>query len=255
MSARPPKTVFTEKTFEKAFSSDLKKASAFVWIESAYISVAGVERFQDVLADLSERGVRICTFIQEPMDWADRNCKSLAPARRAAHQSIEAAIELLQSTGAHVNLRPRTHMKLAVIDYKVSWGGTLNILSYTQRTDEEIWRWTDEDWARDAVKRRGYKTLCHICAQTDQRPPAWLSLDAIEIGSQIAELRRQAGMSQDQLAEATGSCRTVISRLELGYSYPRLDLFIRIYTVFQKIYLPVPSRRVEIFDHLASSNK
>ena len=44
------------------------------------------------------------------------------------------------------------------------------------------------------------------------------------IGSKIIELRRLNGMSQEQLAEASGVSRRTIQALEAGTVSPRLDL-------------------------------
>lgn len=48
------------------------------------------------------------------------------------------------------------------------------------------------------------------------------------IGARLKELRRQAGLTQEQLAERVGLDARHLSRLEVGKNYPSLDSLERI---------------------------
>lgn len=48
------------------------------------------------------------------------------------------------------------------------------------------------------------------------------------IAEQVAERRRQLGLSQAQLAELTGTTQSSIARLESGGRPPRIDTLLRI---------------------------
>jgi transcriptional regulator with XRE-family HTH domain len=48
------------------------------------------------------------------------------------------------------------------------------------------------------------------------------------IADQIAERRRELGLSQKQLAELTGTTQSAIARLESGGRPPRIDTLLRI---------------------------
>lgn len=48
------------------------------------------------------------------------------------------------------------------------------------------------------------------------------------IAEQIAERRRELGLSQKQLAELTGTTQSAIARLESGGRPPRIDTLLRI---------------------------
>lgn len=57
--------------------------------------------------------------------------------------------------------------------------------------------------------------------------PEWALARRIELGQRIAEYRRQAGLSQDQLAERVGVERRSIQRYERGERDPRfIDLLL-----------------------------
>ncbi|MFC7929188.1 helix-turn-helix domain-containing protein [Streptomyces cinereoruber] len=51
-------------------------------------------------------------------------------------------------------------------------------------------------------------------------PPAWVLHQRHELGQNIAEQRRQAGLSQDRLAERIGMERRSIQRYEAGERDP-----------------------------------
>lgn len=48
------------------------------------------------------------------------------------------------------------------------------------------------------------------------------------IADQVAERRRELGLSQKQLAELTGTTQSAIARLESGGRPPRIDTLLRI---------------------------
>jgi predicted transcriptional regulator len=48
------------------------------------------------------------------------------------------------------------------------------------------------------------------------------------IAEQVAERRRELGLSQQQLAELTGTTQSAIARLESGGRPPRIDTLLRI---------------------------
>jgi DNA-binding XRE family transcriptional regulator len=249
--SNPRKTIYNESTFRDAFWSDLKNALAFVWIESAYISFDGVKRFKPVFQDLIERGVRICVFVQEPQGWAQRHCGGLDPVQIAEFEKLESAIKLVRSLGMHANLRPRTHAKYAVIDYRISWTGSLNILSYTRHTDEEIWRSTDETAARDIIDRRRFNTECIECNKiAASREPIIIDPNSKSIGLQIGQIRRNAMLSQEQLAKSIGVTRETICCIERGKYFPQADLLIRIHIALGGSVTVIPAKTTPIIEHV-----
>jgi transcriptional regulator with XRE-family HTH domain len=49
-----------------------------------------------------------------------------------------------------------------------------------------------------------------------------------QIAEQVSERRRELGLSQQQLAELTGTTQSAIARLESGGRPPRIDTLLRI---------------------------
>lgn len=62
------------------------------------------------------------------------------------------------------------------------------------------------------------------------------------LGARIKELRRQAGLSQDQLAERVGIDGKYLSRIEVGKRYPSLD-------TLEKMASALKVQMKELFDY------
>ena len=57
-------------------------------------------------------------------------------------------------------------------------------------------------------------------------------MDNTTLGKKIAELRRDKGMKQDELAEMLGLSPQAISKWETGQGYPEITLLPKIAAVF-----------------------
>ena len=53
-------------------------------------------------------------------------------------------------------------------------------------------------------------------------------MDLVKIGSMLQKLRKEKGMTQEQLAEKLGVARRTISRWETGSNMPDLDVLIEL---------------------------
>lgn len=69
------------------------------------------------------------------------------------------------------------------------------------------------------------------------------------LGLRIRELRRRAGLTQEQLAETLGIDQKHMSRIELGKSYPSLD---RLFRIAETVNTPLPG--LFKFGHLKSES-
>ncbi len=57
-------------------------------------------------------------------------------------------------------------------------------------------------------------------------------IDSIKVGNKIHQLRKENGLTQDDLAEKLFLTRQVISKWELGYSLPSIELVIQLSKMF-----------------------
>jgi hypothetical protein len=110
---------FTEGTFYPAFLDDLARVRESAVIFSPYATRRGTSRWADVLRAALARGVRVRLLTRPPSESAGSGADELAELLRA-----------LRELGVTVDLRARMHEKIAILDGRVLWHGSLNILSH-----------------------------------------------------------------------------------------------------------------------------
>ena len=115
----PQSSLYDQNTFYRAFERDLLHARQEVIIESPFIAERRMELLLPILRKLSRRGIRIVVNTRHPDEHEGDY------GRQAAE-----AIVTLQDIGATVLYTGGHHRKLAIIDRKVFYEGSLNILSY-----------------------------------------------------------------------------------------------------------------------------
>lgn len=113
--------LFDENTFYEAFIKDLKRCKEEVIIESPYITCKRMGLLENTFQKLIKRGVKVYVVTRNP----NEHCESLT---RQAELEIsifeEMGVQVLLCAGNH-------HRKLAILDRKILWEGSLNILSQT----------------------------------------------------------------------------------------------------------------------------
>lgn len=112
--------LYDETTFYNQFTQDLDKAEKEVIIESAYITVPRVRMLKPYFEKLVRKGVQIFIITRYPKEHNE-----------VMEQQSEAGIRYFEGLGAQVLLCEGHHRKLSMIDRKLLWEGSLNILSQT----------------------------------------------------------------------------------------------------------------------------
>lgn len=113
--------LFDEKTFYQTFILDLNNCQQEVIIESPYITSQRMKTFDRFFQKLLKKGVKIYIITRDPREHSET----------LEHQS-ESEIQRFEAMGIHVLLcTGNHHRKLAILDRKVLWEGSLNILSQT----------------------------------------------------------------------------------------------------------------------------
>ena len=121
-------SLYDEKTFYQTFSRDLEDYQNEVIIESPYITSERMRTFDHIFQKLLQKGVKIYIFTPDPQEHDD----FMEPQSEEIIKWCETVgIQVLLCIGNH-------HRKLAILDRKVLWEGSLNILS--QSHSREIMR-------------------------------------------------------------------------------------------------------------------
>ncbi len=125
--------LFNEKTFYKQFLKDLESCSSEVIIESPYITSLRMELFEQVFQRLLHKNIKIKIITREPSEHETEFYRYQATDEILKYSDM--GIKFVLLNGFH-------HRKLSVIDKKILWEGSLNILSQTNSL--EIMRRIDD---------------------------------------------------------------------------------------------------------------
>lgn len=134
--------LFNQNSFYPEFIKDLKGCKKEVIIESPYITYARMELLYPIFEKLLVDGVKIHIVTRDPTDHEDEYMR---------HQSTN---EILYSQEMGINiilLKGFHHRKLAIIDKKILWEGSLNILSYNNSL-EIMRRIEDQKTAKEMLQ-------------------------------------------------------------------------------------------------------
>jgi hypothetical protein len=131
--------LYDEDTFYKAFMRDLNNCKYEAVIESPFITRNRVARVLPIFEKMRSRQVRIIVNTRHP---AEHDAPYDAQAWRAIEQMQNMGIMVL-FTGGH-------HRKLAVLDRKILWEGSLNVLSQNESC-EVMRRIESEKMAKDMI--------------------------------------------------------------------------------------------------------
>src|SRR3989344_7399843 len=117
-----------EHTFYQTFLKDVEKCQNELIIESPYITVQRFKTFDRLFEKLLEKGVKIYIITRNPKEH-----------ELGMEIQSEDTISWCEMVGVQVFLiAGNHHRKLALLDRKVLWEGSLNILS--QNKSREIMR-------------------------------------------------------------------------------------------------------------------
>jgi phosphatidylserine/phosphatidylglycerophosphate/cardiolipin synthase-like enzyme len=120
-----------ESNFYKAFLKDLASCEKEIVIVSPYITNSRAQFLRPILRKQAERGVKVTLITRHPGEH-DENMAVQAAGEIAELEII--GIKVLFATGNH-------HQKIAILDRKILWEGSLNIMS--QVKSHEVMRRTE----------------------------------------------------------------------------------------------------------------
>jgi phosphatidylserine/phosphatidylglycerophosphate/cardiolipin synthase-like enzyme len=125
--------LYDETTFYAQFRHDLLHSSNEVVIESPFITTERAKTLYPVFEKLVNRGVRVYVVTRDPKEHGE----TMKDQSEVEIQRFEAlGVQVLLCTGNH-------HRKLAILDRRILWEGSLNILS--QMKSREIMRRIDSE--------------------------------------------------------------------------------------------------------------
>ena len=144
LTSRPkiaPSILYDENTFYQAFFKDLESSRKEVIIESPFITSLRMQKFYPAFQKMLDRRTKVLIITRDPSDL-DPNIRDFATNEIMQMSEMGVSVTLLK--GNH-------HRKLAIIDRKITWEGSLNILS--QNNSMEIMRRIEDNkTAQDVIR-------------------------------------------------------------------------------------------------------
>jgi hypothetical protein len=116
--------LFDQKTFYPALARDIRACQSELLIESPFLTRKRVSSLLPELKRLVKRKVYVTVCTKHPHEHEG-----------FLRTEAEAAIGLLQNAGVEVLYIGGHHRKLAIIDRRVLWEGSLNILSQAESSE------------------------------------------------------------------------------------------------------------------------
>ena len=120
--------IFDGSSFLPVFSTDLLSAKREVIIVSPYLTKARLTKMMEMLDSVISSGIKLTIATRPTDDYADKD-----------RLRIASLIDLLRNHSANIIERSKIHQKFAVIDGRVSWYGSINLLSFGS-SEESIMR-------------------------------------------------------------------------------------------------------------------
>ena len=121
--------LFRHKDFEAVCMADLESAKQSVAIFSGFVTPQRVAAYGDLFRRKLSEGLTI-------------RCVTRPPKANVAvpEDQGKEALDVLEGLGCIVDTRWDIHEKVVIIDERIVWFGSLNMLSHTARTDEMMMR-------------------------------------------------------------------------------------------------------------------
>jgi superfamily I DNA and/or RNA helicase len=138
---------YDDQEFWVAFHNDLAKANSELIIFSPYLTSERLGKLHLKFSQLLSKGIRIAVI-------------TLAPNDRLQLKGAREVVAKLKSMNIIVKFREGMHEKIAIIDRKIEWSGSLNILSHNSRK-EYMKRIEGENTVKELFKRFNLEELLY----------------------------------------------------------------------------------------------
>jgi transcriptional regulator with XRE-family HTH domain len=207
---RPDITRYTHATFWKKFVADILGATIFIVICSAYLTRLRASMLRRYLLAAKSRGVKIYIIMQLKEEWQKPQEIEL--------KEFESVLKLLDEWEIPYELRADVHQKICIVDGKIVWEGSLNMMSY-RRTEEQV--------LRHRSKQAAYwmQNTHNLFVPTDDDKTNKALAIRRKLGFFLWERRHAIpGMTQTKLAKLVHLERTEICRIERAEVSVSLEL-------------------------------
>jgi phosphatidylserine/phosphatidylglycerophosphate/cardiolipin synthase-like enzyme len=132
--------IFDKNNFLPVYSNDIINATREILIVSPFVTRKRTLQMIQNLRNVIAYSVKVVVVTRPPVDYKGKDISSW-----------QETIELLKVAGVNVLLKANIHQKFAVIDQKIVWYGSINLLSFGS-AEESIMRLESRNIAFELIK-------------------------------------------------------------------------------------------------------
>ncbi len=132
--------IFDQSSFLPVYTNDIVNASREIVIVSPFVSRKRATQMAPFLKNALQNQARVIVVTRPVEDFRDKGVSALLNT-----------LDLLKDAGISVIYKPKIHQKFAVIDQKIVWYGSINLLSYGT-AEESIMRLDSPNIANELVR-------------------------------------------------------------------------------------------------------
>jgi superfamily II DNA or RNA helicase len=142
-------TIFDNSNFLTVFSNDITSAKSDIVIVSPYVTKKRLDQMLSIFMTGINNGAKLTIITLPETDYKERD-----------RLTFEEMISSIKNTGASIIFKSNIHQKFAVIDQRIVWYGSINLLSFGN-SEENIMRLDNLSIANELIG-----TLDEILNQT-----------------------------------------------------------------------------------------
>ncbi len=136
----PVDSIFDKSNFLPVYSNDMMNASREIVIVSPFVAKRRSMQMLEYMNAALGRGVRVVVVTRPATD-----CKN------SDRPALEATLDLLKKSAVRVVFRPNIHQKFAVLDRRIVWYGSINLLSFGS-AEESMMRLVSSNIAHELME-------------------------------------------------------------------------------------------------------
>ena len=133
--------IFDSDSYLHVYQNDLQESTNEIVIASPVLNRRKVCSFIDHVKDVQEKGVRITVLTLAAGGY-----------RKNSVSSAERSAGMLREAGIYVKLQDSMHDRFAVIDGKIVWYGSMDLLA-SEKADDNIMRVSDMEIAQELIEK------------------------------------------------------------------------------------------------------
>jgi superfamily II DNA or RNA helicase len=140
LDGAPLDIIFDKDSFLPVFNQDINAAKKEILVVSPFVRKMRTLQMTKHLKVALEKKIRVLIVTRPKEDFKSKD-----------HATIQRTLDLLSDSGASVVFNSNIHQKFAVMDQKIVWYGSINLLSYGS-AQESILRIESSNIANELVK-------------------------------------------------------------------------------------------------------